>query len=250
MPSAYYALKKVYKAIVPLAVRDQLYRWTPQPVNRARIGVIHALERTAKHDEIYDASYYASQVEPGMEHSAAIIAEDIINAFAPRSAVDVGCGTGNLLLALQERGVACIGFEYSKAAIEICRRRGLSVEVLDIERDSYPGDRADVVISTEVAEHLPASVADPYIDLLCSISTTVIFTAAVPGQSGADHVNEQPHSYWIEKFDKRAFALDSEITDRWRSRWKASAVTGHLWGNLMVFIRRLENPLRGRNALL
>jgi O-antigen chain-terminating methyltransferase len=42
--------------------------------------------------------------------------------------VDVGCGRGELLAALRERGVIARGVDVSPAMVEICRSRGLDAE--------------------------------------------------------------------------------------------------------------------------
>ena len=88
----------------------------------------------------------------------------------------------------------------------------------------------------EVAEHLPAMVADRYVDLLTHLSQVIVFTAAPPGQGGDDHVNEQPPSYWISKFQQRGFGYAEELSRRWRESWEAVGdVEGLYHRNLMIF---------------
>ena len=116
-----------------------------------------------------------------------------------------------------------------------CRRSGLTVRRLDIERDPIPPDRADVVVSTEVAEHLNEENADRFVELLTSLAPTAVVTAAVPGQGGTDHVNEQPNEYWIEKFEAREFAFDRDLSSRLRAEWRDAGVEGFLYGSLMIF---------------
>ena len=170
-----------------------------------------------------------------MAHSAGAMAATIVEAFKPRTVVDVGCGGGHLLSALRDRGVSVKGFEYSAAALEICRSKGLDVQQLDLERDTPPDIHVDVVISTEVAEHLPASCADRFVDVLCRLSNTVVLTAAEPSGGGTDHVNEQPNAYWIEKFRQRGFRFEEELSRRWRQSWREVGVAHCFENSLMVF---------------
>ena len=146
----------------------------------------------------------ARYVEAAAIQSAGPISNSIILQFSPKSVIDVGCGTGALLAAFRERGYLVAGIEYSDAGLHYCRARGLIVTKFDIEQDvptsMFAGPQYDIAISLDVAEHLPEKVADRYVGLLCGLSSIVIFSAATPGQGGTDHVNEQPHSYWIEKF--------------------------------------------------
>jgi hypothetical protein len=68
------------------------------------------------------------------------------------------------------------------------------------------GRRFDLVQSLEVAEHLPADKARDFIETLTAHGPLVIFSAAVPGQGGEHHVNEQPLEYWRKKFLDRGYA--------------------------------------------
>ena len=39
-----------------------------------------------------------------------------------------------------------------------------------------------------------------FVEDLTKLSDIILFSGAIPGQGGTNHVNEQWHSYWIEKF--------------------------------------------------
>jgi cyclopropane fatty-acyl-phospholipid synthase-like methyltransferase len=154
------------------------------------------LRRLGVHDAIYDKDYYANDVSGPADQAAPHIARTIVQRFSPSSLIDVGCGTGAMLDAIRSLGVSVSGLEYSKAGIELCNDRGLAVEKFNIERDAPPRiPRRDVALSLEVAEHLPESVSDRYVTLLCGLAPIVICSAAQPGQTGTDHVNLQPVSY-------------------------------------------------------
>ena len=56
-------------------------------------------------------------------------------------------------------------------------------------------------ISLEVAEHISQNLAYRFIEFLTKKSDYILFSAAIPGQTGDGHVNEQWPSYWAEKFD-------------------------------------------------
>jgi len=94
----------------------------------------------------------------------------------------------------------------------------------------------DVAVSMEVAEHLPEMIADRYVHLLTRLSQVIVFASAPPGQGGADHVNEQPPSYWISKFQQNAFRHAEELSQSWRESWKAAGdVEDWYHQNLMIF---------------
>jgi hypothetical protein len=56
-----------------------------------------------------------------------------------------------------------------------------------------------------VAEHLPASTSGDLIKGLTAHSDIVLFSAAVPGQGGIDHINEHPLQYWREIFESLGY---------------------------------------------
>ena len=126
------------------------------------------------HNLIYDSDYYACDVDDPAIRSVGTTSESIITGFAPRSVIDVGCGSGALLLnALRNRGCDVLGLEYSDAALRLCRRQHVPVLKYNLEKDSFPDRRTfDLVISMEVAEHLPAKTADRYVTLLTSLSSS------------------------------------------------------------------------------
>jgi cyclopropane fatty-acyl-phospholipid synthase-like methyltransferase len=220
--------------IVPAPVRARAARMGP--VRRAKLVVRPT--QSDVHNDIYNAEYYRD-VDATTGKSAPAIARSIVRDLAPRTLLDVGCGTGAMLDALRAQSVDGLGLEYSEAGLAYCRARKLRVAKFDLEAEQLapPATPFDVVLSAEVAEHLPASLADRYLDVLVGQGSTIVFTAATPGQGGTDHVNEQPHAYWIERFACRGFTLDEPLSLAWRAEWAASDVAWWYSKNLMIFRR-------------
>jgi len=219
-------IKKLYRVFLPTSVRDS------QMVAKLKAQLLG-------HDWIYDSDYYDRDVEGPAARSAGSIANSILNDFNATCVIDVGCGTGALLEALHDKGCEVFGLEYAEAALGYCRARRLNVAKFDLERNVFNDNRTfDVAVSMEVAEHLPETVADRYVDLLTRLSRVVVFTAAPPGQGGTDHVNEQPPSYWISKFQRRGFEHAEALSLRWRESWMAAGdVQSWYYNNLMIFRR-------------
>ncbi len=83
-----------------------------------------------------------------------IVLNSIEKSFDSRDIViiDSGCGTGGLLLFLNDKGYSNVkGFELSPDAVNICRAKGANVVQFDLRRisDLYPCDHADVIISND-----------------------------------------------------------------------------------------------------
>jgi len=194
------------------------------------------LARFAGREDLYSSEYY-TYVDVEASRSAPVIVESVVSHFAPRSLIDVGCGTGALLAAFTAKGISTVGLEYSSAGLKFCARRGLNVHRFDIENDLQQDIGVfDLAVCFEVAEHLSEKFADRLVDLLVSLAPTVVFTAAVPGQGGgADHINEQPNEYWIAKFERRGYRLLQDITKEWRQDWGSKDVAGFYAQNIMAF---------------
>lgn len=229
-------------ALTPHAALRGLWHRVPATV-RAH-PVVRRLSRAASAVLIRDADLYTPEYYAFVEHvatkSAPHIAATIVRDLNPRTVVDIGCGTGVLLQALRERGVAGRGYEYAATAREYCRARGLDVVPCDFGRGPVPTPtrQVDVAVSTEVAEHVPAAMAEVLVDSLANQQArVVVFTAATPGQGGVGHINEQPHAYWLEKFARRYYRLDAELTAAWRAEWKVTMQFPWYADNVMVLRR-------------
>jgi cyclopropane fatty-acyl-phospholipid synthase-like methyltransferase len=188
--------------------------------------------------DIYSRSYY-QQVEEAEQASVLAIVTWIRLTLRPTRVVDVGCGPGHLIEALHRGGIDVLGLDYSAAAREFVSQKGLPFETLDLTTPGVvPGSPWDLAVCCEVAEHLDARDADTFVENLTSASNTVFLTAAEVGQDGLNHVNEQPNSYWIAKFDHRGFALDGNLTAEARAAFAEGEVV-HYLAKPMIF-RRVE----------
>lgn len=193
--------------------------------------------KKASHQEIYDKRYN-DFLDAVASKSAPVMAATIERLFKPHSVIDVGCGAGTLLAQLKRNGLEVLGLEYSDAGIARCREKGVHVEKFDLETNEAIQGSWDVTVSFEVAEHLPESLADHYVRVITQFSPIVIMSAATVGQGGLDHVNEQPHEYWIQKIERRGFDYDRQISDRVRAEWAGKGVASWYTNNTMVFRRK------------
>lgn len=98
--------------------------------------------------------------------------------------------------------------------------------------------RYDLAVSLEGAEHLSEEKSDTFVDNLIGASDHILFSAAVVGQGGDFHVNEQPLSYWKEKFHKKGY----DMLDCLRPViWNNSNILPMYRQNCVMFIKRCRD---------
>lgn len=110
----------------------------------------------------------------------------------------------------------------------------------DLSKRIALGKKYDLCISVEVGEHLPREKAEVFLDNLCRSSDVILFSAAVPGQGGTDHINEQWPDYWRKKFQKRGYAC----YDAFRGRlWEDGRVEWWYRQNLFLYVKENVNGI-------
>jgi len=156
--------------------------------------------------------------------SAERIVPRLTAALKIRSVADFGCGQGAWLGVWAAAGASVAGVD----GPYVDRTRLLidpgDYHVANLTESIDLGRRFDLVQSLEVAEHLPAAKAEQFIDTLTAHGSHVLFSAAVPGQGGENHVNERPLDYWRAIFRERGYAAVDYlrplvIGDRSIARW-------------------------------
>ena len=69
--------------------------------------------------------------------------------------LDIGCGYGQGILYLKNKGLDCYGLDLSDHAIEYCKNKGLKAEISNLdELDIFGNTKFDFVIMNNVLEHL------------------------------------------------------------------------------------------------
>ncbi len=202
--------------------------------------------------EIYTKAYYKRHVDWRQDYTT--IADSLARHLDFNSVLDLGCGHGYILARLHELGKTVCGVDGSSYALAVIPPKIRDcVTKHDLSRPLALG-KFDLVICTEVAEHLESRFADQLVNTICAnAGRWIYFTAAVPGQGGHSHVNEQPHGYWVEKFKECGCKLLRPRTDILRKDL-AGKVSAMWWfpRNSMVFqcqtARQSGRQNRGGNA--
>jgi SAM-dependent methyltransferase len=157
----------------------------------------------------YDAQFFEFHRSMSLNSARAVLPH-LISLVHPRSAVDLGCGTGEWLAAFRECGITDVlgvdGDWVPREQLQIPENQFMHHDLrhpLHLERTF------DCAVSMETAEHLPPDCAATFVSSLVSLAPVVLFSAALPGQGGRDHLNEQWPSYWSDLFRRHGYvAID------------------------------------------
>lgn len=176
---------------------------------------------TENESAIYSSEFFAGQVD-GSASSAAIVVPLVLSLLPVKSVIDVGCGVGPWAAEFLANGVPDVwgvdGDYVDRSQLRIPSDRFLARDLTK----SLHFDRAfDLAVCLEVAEHLPESRAGGLVVDLVSIAPCVLFSAAIPGPTGTNHINSQYLPYWVSLFQTHGY----EALDLIRPR---------IWGNNSV----------------
>ena len=190
--------------------------------------------------EVYDEHFFSNNQAEGLRHAEWFMPL-LEGLFHFKSLVDVGCGTGHFVKWCDDHGIEATGVEGSDAGIKnaICK----SILQFDLRAPTLVRGKvkgADIALCIEVAEHIEEEHVNIFVDTLCSLSDTIVMTAAPPGQGGEHHVNEKPQEYWQSLMALRGFGFDFAKTTALKEGVMAARTNGFhvatwLPGNLMCY---------------
>lgn len=167
--------------------------------------------------------------------SAECVLKVLFEYIQPKSVLDVGCGNGSWLKAFTAYGVEDIlgldGFYVPQESLLIPKDKFQGV---DLSQPIRLEKKYDLVVSLEVAEHLPEAAADTFIETLITHADTILFSAAIPMQGGLNHINEQYLSYWLKKFEQHSYLFYDLIRPR-------------IWDNDKIFFWYRQNIVIAAN---
>lgn len=182
----------------------------------------------------YTESFYRKHSE-GSRQSAKAIVPLVLELTKARSVIDLGCGVGGWLAVFKEFGIEDFlgvdGDYVDSTMLEIPPERFVP---FDLTKPFRINKYFDLVVSLEVAEHLPRESAETFVDSLTSLGPLVLFSAAIPFQGGTDHVNEQWPDYWARLFHERGYAVIDCIR---KKVWQNEDVEYWYAQNTLLFVR-------------
>jgi SAM-dependent methyltransferase len=194
-----------------------------------------AAKKSAMAEAPYNRAFYDGFTDVSLA-GARVIAPLVQGLVSPRAVADVGCGVGAWLSVFTELGVERVrGVDGDWVKPDMLRILPECFQAAKLaERIGLEGP-FDLALSLEVAEHLPPERAPGFVAELAALAPVVLFSAAIPGQGGVGHVNEQWPDYWQGLFK----AHDFELIDCIRPRvWGRDDVAWWYQQNCFLYARK------------
>lgn len=163
-------------------------------------------------------------------------ADMFLHHLSGKKVVDLGSGSGALALYFQEQGCDVLCVDFSEAMVQMCKRKGLPAQVMDMEKLRLPEDHYDGVWASLSLLHLPRDRILAVVEQIARIlKSQGIFAVsfkegskegfeqhdAFPGvQRWFTYVQEQELDAWL--------GVQFDVVHKTRIAWKDVTVLGYV----------------------
>lgn len=222
--------------------------WALDQIDTRKSNYKHGLDR---YDvcKVYGGENFSIRPRDAYRH----FAECVWQTLRPsRGVADIGCGQGFILEFFQEKGFSVLGVDCSEEIFSFCpasvKDHILVFDLRDDIRPYVPRGEYDLVICTEVAEHVEPQFEDVLLDNVFHFARDAVILSWSPdwcihrGTSRQEHWNPRPKRYVVKKVYKRfGFKQQDDLTARLigelGSHRHIRKDFGHWIANVMVFRR-------------
>lgn len=172
--------------------------------------------------EIYGANYYLGEPTPegrelfsSMKSATARLYLTDLDRYSPHSGrrlLEIGCGTGELLLEARARGFQITGVEYNQTAVDVAKQLlgpGANVHCGTLADAGLDPNSFDVCVLSDVIEHMrdPAAFLGELRPLLSAHATLLMTTPSLDSWSA-----KVLGSNWMEFKPEHLFYFDSSTS--------------------------------------
>jgi SAM-dependent methyltransferase len=157
---------------------------------------------------------YADHLPDATAFDAGFI-QSVVDICQPTTVLDLGCGQGYFVKWLREKGIEAWGVE-GEELDTLFKAPGYQIQQ-DLSNLFDLGKTYDVVMCTEVVEHIPEAFEEVVFNNIAHHTHRhLVFSGATPGQGGTGHVNEKPEVHWFSCLVSRGFKLLHEASTQIR----------------------------------
>lgn len=181
----------------------------------------------------YDQRFFDG-IRAGIKRSAEALVPLLVSELTPalqnKFLIDVGCGEGLWMEEFAAWDFTTLGFDdYTE---------GPKIINVDLEKTLPPVEHPfGLALCLEVAEHLTPERGSSFIADLCKLSDLIVFSAAIPGQRGVNHLAEAWPAHWVGHFRDNGFAVSGAM--RWMI-WEDEEIEVWYRMNLLIAAKHPE----------
>lgn len=149
-------------------------------------------------------------------------ADHIVEDFAPKTVLDIGCAFGYMVKYLRDRGVEAWGIDTSSYAISQADEKIKPYLRVSSACEPLPEDmpqKYDLVINIEVLEHMTMEDGDLAISKMCTYADKILFSSTAEDFDEPTHINVQQPAYWVTKFAKQGFYKNLQYDMEYLSKY-------------------------------
>ena len=158
--------------------------------------------------QYYTTEFY-KDILAGSKRSAEIILPLVFSEINPKSIVDIGCGSGAWLSIAKKNNISDVLGLDGRYAMSDLQINTDEFRATDISEGFLLDRKYDLALCLEVGEHIATKQSPVLVDSLTKAADVILFSAALPGQGGNHHVNEQWPEFWQRLFlDKDFVCID------------------------------------------
>jgi cyclopropane fatty-acyl-phospholipid synthase-like methyltransferase len=185
-------------------------------------------------ENFYDIKFFENLEKTAFDSSQKIVPL-VLKLYKTQSVIDVGCGNGVWLNTFEKFGIKeYIGIDGEYVKKEFFHADFSKFINSNLEIESNLNRKFDLAVCLEVGEHLKHSSAASLVKTLTNHSDTILFSAAIPQQSGTHHVNEQWQSYWAQLFYHQGYKPNDTIRPL---IWNQSSISYWYRQNIVIYTR-------------
>lgn len=198
-------------------------------------------------DGLYDKNFYDAR-QGGSLFSAENVIPIIMDIFKPNNVMDLGCGIGTWLSVFKSKFniTDVLGVDGDYIETEMLQIKKEEFVAHNLEVPFVASKKYDLAMSVEVGEHLPDSCSENLVKSLTDASDVIVFSAALPGQTGTNHINEQMPEYWAKKFIDRGYICVDCIR---KQIWNTKGIDVWYRQNILVYIKKETYELKYKDKL-
>lgn len=184
--------------------------------------------------ELYPVTFYESLRARGWRTQ--IVGEALMSVFQPKSVVDVGCGSGELVQFFEHSGIRSFGIEGTSNALEVIPSSRSGIFIMDLRLKQELNLFFDLALCFNVAEHIDPEYDGVFVENLTRMGRGIAF-AATFGPIVSNHAfNMRPLREWEEKFNSFGFFTNVERVEKFKRAiggWRKKPVIKFIVDNFL-----------------